>query len=95
MGTGQAAPSIEVARGQGLRSSLKGPSSPKFAPVTWQRSDVPFDPFRRDARHSCESTKQPFLLRTKRKALATLNVRKIIEANTIYNNWRINDRSLD
>jgi hypothetical protein len=39
--------------------------------------------------------KQPFFLRTKRNALATLNVRKIIEANTIYNNWRMNDRSLD
>jgi hypothetical protein len=52
MGTGQAAPSIEVARGQELRSSLKGPSQ-KFAPVTWQRSDVPFDPFRRDATVGC------------------------------------------
>jgi len=41
------------------------------------------------------SLKQPFLSRTKRDALATLNVRETIEANTIYNNWRINDRSLD
>jgi hypothetical protein len=39
--------------------------------------------------------KPAFLLRTRRNALATLNVRETIEANTIYNNWRMNDRSLD
>jgi len=51
MGTGQAVPSIEVARGQKIAIAEKRPSQ-KFAPVTWQRSDVPFDPFRRDARQS-------------------------------------------
>ena len=54
-----------------------------------------YAPFASPGPGSGISTKQPFLLRTKRNALATLNVRKIIEANTIYNNWRINDRSLD